>query len=65
MKQIFYFPVSSGTILQKQYKNISACSSHGFVGLTPMQKAKATSVAQIRHKSSFEGSFLQRMDSTV
>jgi len=58
--------IRSDTILQKQYKNISVCSSYDFVGLTPMQKAKATPATQRRHNmSSFEGSLLQRMNSTA
>lgn len=47
----------------KTIRNISACSSDDFVGLTPMQKAKAMSVTQIRHnKPYFEDILLQRLE---
>lgn len=46
-------PLSPGITLQKQYKNISACSSNDFVGLTPTLKDKAMSGAQIRQEVLF------------
>lgn len=47
----------------KTIQNISACSSDDFVGLTPMQKAKAMSVTQIRpNKPYFEDILLQRLE---
>lgn len=60
-KQIL-FPILHRHWSIKTMQNITSCSGDDFVGLTPMQKAKAMSLPPIRHnKSCFEGSFLQRI----